>query len=198
MSTVLTKIDVDRRAVQMRDAVGPALDCVQIQEFGASMRVLGSGVVVITSFVEGKPWGLTLSSVSSFSADPARISLSITKTNVTAMYIREHESLGVAILPDSKSALAAGLASPGKPKFIPDEHLYSAPGPVFGLPAIDGALFNLECRVVFHVEAIDHILIVADVVSARAGAMGDAPSPLIYFNREFGSFNPDRSQGDAS
>jgi flavin reductase (DIM6/NTAB) family NADH-FMN oxidoreductase RutF len=198
MSGLMTKMDVDRRAVQIRHSATPALDCVQKQEFASSMRVLGSGVVVVTSFVEGKPWGLTLSSLSAFSADPARVSLSITKTNVTAMYIREHESFGVAILPDSKSDLASGLAAPGKPKFIPDGHLQSAPGPVFGLPAIDGALFNLECRVVFHVEAVDHILIVADVVSARAGTQGDVPSPLIYFNREFGAFIPTRPEGGDS
>lgn len=38
------------------------------------------------------------------------------------------------------------------------------------------------------VEAVDHVLVVADVVSARAGAHAETAGPLTYFDRTFGSF----------
>lgn len=178
---------MDRRTASLRAAAGATHPCVPAEDFAASMRKLASGIVVVTTEVEGRPWGLTLSSVSSFSADPARISLSVNKTNVTARYIAERERFGVAILSDDKMALAADLAAPGKPKFIAEEKLCS-PGPRFSLPAIDGALYNIECAVVFMVEAVDHVLVVADVVSARAGAHAETAGPLTYFDRTFGSF----------
>ena len=86
---------MDRRTASLRAAAGATHPCVPAEDFAASMRKLASGIVVVTTEVEGRPWGLTLSSVSSFSADPARISLSVNKTNVTARYIAERERFGV-------------------------------------------------------------------------------------------------------
>jgi len=194
MQAVLSEMEIDRRAVTMRHSTTPSHDCVEVTDFAAAMRVLASGVVVITTYVDDRPWGLTLSSVSSFSADPARISLSITKSNATASYIRENEKFGVAILPADRADLAEALAARGAPKFIDPTDL-SDSGPILGVPRIASALVNLECKVVFHVEAIDHILIVADVVSASAEADLQRDQPLVYYSRMFGSFAPSESEG---
>lgn len=171
-------------------------DCIEAEVFGACMRRLGAGVVVVTSFVDGRPWGTTLSSCSAFSAKPARLSLSITKNNVTAAHIREHESFGVAIPGVVQEALASDLARPGRPKFIHDSWL-GFQGPALGMPSIKGAPINMECRAVFHVEAIDHLLVVADIVSAAVNHEG-AGAPLMYYDRNFGSFaTPVHDEGAA-
>ncbi|WP_064257543.1 flavin reductase family protein [Rhodococcus sp. D-6] len=183
----------ERRAAALRAATKPAPKCLAAPDFAASMRKLASGVVVVTTEVDGQPWGVTLSSVSSFSADPARISLSIKKTTATGAYIAEHEQFGVAILPHAMADLANALAAPGSPKFIPEEHL-GEPSPTLTLPVIEGAIYNLECTVAYVVEAIDHLLVIADVVSACAGEHADTVSPLTFFDRTFGSFAAGNSE----
>lgn len=154
-------------------------------DFAASMRMLASGVVIVTSFVDDRPWGVTLSSLSSFSADPARIAFSIVKSTATAQSIVGRGAFGVAILPSSAAGLAAQQAAPGQAKFLPDADV-AGHGAVLGAPLVAGALYNLECRSVVEVEVHDHLLVVADVVSATAGC--EEELGLVYWNRALGSF----------
>ncbi|BBY65877.1 flavin reductase family protein [Mycolicibacterium helvum] len=160
-------------------------------DFARSMRMLASGVVIVTSMVEGQPWGVTLSSLSSFSANPARIAFSIAKYTATAQSIAESGEFGVAILSAGGADLAARQAAPGQPKFLAAEAV-SGGGPLLGVPAIAGALHNLECKSVVEVEVLDHLLIVADVVSATTNTSEE--SGLVFFNQLFGSFF--QHQGD--
>lgn len=164
-------------------------DTISPTEFGAVMRGLPSGVVMLTSYVDGnKPWGVTLSSLSSFSAEPARVSFSILRTTATAAYIRDHGKAGIAILASDAAGLAARHAAPGQPKFLDEEELLPQRGGRLCMPLVAAAVMNMECRVAFHVEVLDHLLVVADVVSA-AGAKTEN-SGLLYWNRAFGSFAP--------
>ena len=147
--------------------------------------MLASGVVIVTSMVEGQPWGVTLSSLSSFSADPARIAFSIKRSTATAQSIAESGEFGVAILSAASVELAARQAAPGQPKFLAAEAV-AGDGPLLGIPAIAGALYNLECKSVVEVEVLDHLLVVADVLSATTDATEE--SGLVFFNRLFGTF----------
>lgn len=167
------------------------VDPVPATEFVRSMRMLASGVVIVTSMVDDQPWGVTLSSLSSFSAEPARISFSIKKATATAQSILELGEFGVAVLAADSAELAARQAEPGKPKFLPSDSV-SGFGPKLGVPAIGGALYNLECKSVLEVEVLDHILVVADVVSATTDSTEE--SGLVFFNREFGTFSPKGDQ----
>jgi flavin reductase (DIM6/NTAB) family NADH-FMN oxidoreductase RutF len=157
------------------------------------MRALASGVVIVTSHVEGQPWGVTLSSLSSFSAEPARIAFSVGRATATAQSIAKTGEFGVAILSSASVELAARQAAAGQPKFLAAEAVQGC-GPVLGVPAIAGALYNLECKSVVEVEVLDHVLVVADVLSASTSAADE--SGLVFCNRLFGSFF--RHEGDKS
>jgi flavin reductase (DIM6/NTAB) family NADH-FMN oxidoreductase RutF len=52
----------------------------------------------------------------------------------------------------------------------------------------------LECKSVVEVEVLDHVLVVADVLSASTSAADE--SGLVFCNRLFGSFF--RHEGDKS
>ncbi|SDU73110.1 flavin reductase family protein [Gordonia westfalica] len=156
-------------------------------DFAQSMRMLASGVVIVTSVVDDRPWGVTLSSLSSFSADPARIAFSIKQSTATAQSIAELGEFGVAVLSAESADLAARQAAPGQPKFLPDASV-SGLGPLLGVPAIEGAIYNLECKSVLEVEVLDHVLVVADVLSATTHTRDE--SGLVFFNQTFGEFSP--------
>ncbi|GAA13020.1 flavin reductase family protein [Gordonia westfalica] len=149
--------------------------------------MLASGVVIVTSVVDDRPWGVTLSSLSSFSADPARIAFSIKQSTATAQSIAELGEFGVAVLSAESADLAARQAAPGQPKFLPDASV-SGLGPLLGVPAIEGAIYNLECKSVLEVEVLDHVLVVADVLSATTHTRDE--SGLVFFNQTFGEFSP--------
>ncbi|WMY78751.1 flavin reductase family protein [Citricoccus sp. I39-566] len=170
----------------LHTAAAPANDTIERSEFATAMRGLPSGVVVITSYVDDKPWGVTLSSLSSFSAEPARVSFSILRTTATAAHIRDHGTLGVAILSSDAGDLAARQAAAGQPKFLNEDDLLPQRGQRLGMPLVVGAVMNLECQVAFYVEVLDHLLVVADVVSAVGEKTNDCG--LLYWNRTFGHF----------
>jgi len=168
---------------------------VAAESFRASMSKLTAGVVLVTAMIDDQPWGVTLSSVSSFSAEPARISLSVTRQSALGRHLTGQNAVfGVAILPDELAHLAERLAAPGKPKFIPDSHLsreWVSPA-----PSISGAIYNLGCRTSHVVRALDHLMVIADVLEATAGPEQTSARPLTYFDRSFGSFTPSTTQGD--
>lgn len=164
-------------------------DTVDPGTFAGAMRALPAGVVVVTTLVEGRPWGVTLSSLSSFSAAPARVAFSILRTTATATHLQEHGTFGVSILRASAADLASRQAAPGQPKFLDEERLLPDLTPRFGLPRLTDALVNLECRVACEMEVLDHILIVADVLSMSEEV--SAEPALVYVNRTFGRFTAD-------
>ncbi|MGH2970263.1 MAG: flavin reductase family protein, partial [Solirubrobacteraceae bacterium] len=51
--------------------------------FKAAMRVLAGGVVMVTTRVDGRPWGLTISSCCSLSAEPPQLLVSLGSQTVT-------------------------------------------------------------------------------------------------------------------
>ncbi len=175
---------VDGR-LRLRTVAEAAPEPIPASDFARTMRTLACGVVIVTSYVDERPWGVTLSSLSSFSADPARISFSIGRSTATAQSIAEQGSFGVAILAAGARDLAARMAAPGQPKFLPEDAI-AGRGPVLGVPAVEGSLYNLECKSVFEIEVLDHLLVVADVVSATTNRTDE--SGLVFWNRGFGSF----------
>lgn len=190
-STQLTRSTVPAMA---QEAAVPG-QILGAESFRASMSKLTTGVVLVTALIDDRPWGVTLSSVSSFSADPARLSLSVTHRSALGQHLsRHHAAFGVSILTDKLAPLAQQLATPGKPKFIPAPYL-AEDGPTTP-PTIQGAMDNLHCRVAHVVQALDHILVIADVVASVVGSEVAHARPLAYFDRSFGSFAPSTTEGD--
>lgn len=178
-------LDTTSSTTRLRTPGTSPFDPIPATDFAESMRMLACGVVIVTTVVDGQPWGVTLSSLSSFSANPARIAFSIKKCTATAQSIADSGEFGVAILSARSAELAARQAAPGQPKFLAPESVQGV-GPLLGVPAVSGALYNLECKSVVEVEVVDHVLVVADVLSASTSATGDVG--LVFFDRAFGSF----------
>ncbi|MEE6179406.1 flavin reductase family protein [Mycobacterium sp. 050134] len=154
----------------------------QTPNFIAAMRVLASAVVIITVEVDGQPWGVTISSCSSLSADPPRLVCSLESRTAAAAAIAEHGRFGINILSAAQAELAATSAQPGTPKFLDRAILIHREDPEVSTPQIADALYNLDCTVVSRIRIVDHDLVVGGVRWSKSGPQHD---PLLYFNQSF-------------
>jgi flavin reductase (DIM6/NTAB) family NADH-FMN oxidoreductase RutF len=143
-----------------------------------AMARLASGVVLVTNWVEGRPWGVTVSSCTSLSMHPPLILVCIAEGAVSARAIMEQQSFGVGILTAEQIEIANRGAAPGQPKFI--DELVSEES-AMGSPAIRRALANIHCELYNAVNVGDHVVFIGEV---REVGLGAERAPLVYFDRE--------------
>lgn len=147
-----------------------------------AMRMLPAGVVMVTVSVDGRPWGLTVSSCTSLTADPPQILVSLGTRTVTCRQILEGGAFGVSVLAADQLEVAALGAATGVAKFV-DGYCDEREDEVAS-PRLRGAVYHLDCRSVAVHEHADHTIVVGAVAQAfaRPGGPGE---PLIYFDRAF-------------
>jgi len=152
--------------------------------FRAAMRLLASGVVMVTTRIDGRPWGLTISACCSLSADPPQILISLGTQTATCRQVLDTGRFGLSLLGTRHRELAEVGAAPGAPKFV-DDHCEEG-GEAGGPPRVRDAIYHLDCEVVQTSEIADHTLFVGRVVRSYSGPEeAHGPDPLIYFDRAY-------------
>jgi flavin reductase (DIM6/NTAB) family NADH-FMN oxidoreductase RutF len=149
----------------------------------AAFRTLAAGVVVVTCWVDDRPWGMTVSSCCSVSMEPSRVLVSLERRTRSCVAIEHEQRFGLAILADDQKDVAEVAAAAGRPKFI-DGFCWVREGS--RPPAILGAIWHLDCGVHRTFAVGDHRLIVGDVIAAVNARDDDPePAPLLYFDRSY-------------
>jgi flavin reductase (DIM6/NTAB) family NADH-FMN oxidoreductase RutF len=148
--------------------------------FREAMSLLVSGVVMVTTRIDERPWGLTISSCCSFSAAPPQILISLGSHTVTADRVSRSRKFGVALLSTQHRELAEYGSAPGSPKFV-DDHCFDDHPDVS--PRVRDALYHLDCHVTAATTLADHTVFIGEVVSVVAGSRAD--EPLVYYNRNY-------------
>ena len=151
-------------------------------------QVLGhfaSGVTIITTCdPDQRPTGLTASAFTSLSLEPPLVLVCVDHKSQSYPSMRERGCFGVNVLGTEQEALSRRFAGTRLDKFDGVPHSINE----HGVPMIDGALAQLECRVrAMYVEG-DHTIFIGLVERARV-AEGE---PLLYFR---GRYN--RLRGEA-
>lgn len=145
------------------------------ESFREAMARLAAGVAVITARrPDGEPCGLVATSVSSFSASPPSMLVSVAHSSRCHSALTEGEAFGVHILAAGQGPLAAVFASLLDDKFADVEWAWDD-----GVPRVAGPLSYLRCRRSAVFELYDHTLLVGDVTRCVTG-VGD---PLVYMAR---------------
>jgi flavin reductase (DIM6/NTAB) family NADH-FMN oxidoreductase RutF len=161
-------------------------------EFTEAMSTLASGVAVVTCLLDGRPWGMTVTSFSSVSAEPPTVLVAIRSTAGAAAAITASGRFGVSILSEEQARVAAHCSEPGAAKFL--EAFVDAGAGHRAAPAIDGALAHLDCVVCDAARVADHIVFFGRVDAARTERVGP---PLVYHRRRYTALaasNPTRER----
>jgi flavin reductase (DIM6/NTAB) family NADH-FMN oxidoreductase RutF len=151
--------------------------------FREAMSMLATGVVLVTTHVDGRPWGTTVSACCSVSMQPPLLLVSLARESTSAKAITADGRFGVCILGGHLLEVARFGSAPGQPKFIEsfcDTGECEEEPP--RSPAIAGAPAHVDCRVERRIEAGDHILFLGKV---EAVAVSRNIGPLVYFARGF-------------
>jgi flavin reductase (DIM6/NTAB) family NADH-FMN oxidoreductase RutF len=146
--------------------------------FREAMSSLCSGVAVITARRDdGRPCGLVATSVSSFSAAPPSVLVSVDHSSRCHRALVDGDTFGVHLLSTVQEPLARVFAGKGDDKFEDVDWSWDD-----GVARIGGCLSYLRCRRSALFELYDHSLLVGDVT----GGSKSPGEPLVYMSRRFG------------
>ena len=143
--------------------------------FNEAMASLASGVAVITARrSDGHPCGLAATSVSSYSANPPSLLVSVAHES------RCHDALtgcvhfGVHILHAGEEQVARVFAGRGDDKFGGLDWRWDD-----DVPELAGSLAYLRCRRAESLSRYDHTILIGDIVDGRI----EQAEPLLYARR---------------
>lgn len=147
-----------------------------------AMTRLAGGIVVVTTWISGRPWGTTVSSCCSLSMHPPLLLICLANKAVTTKTILEQGCFGVNVLCAEQLEIAHRAAQPGTPKFIDDLVLQEVE---MGSPVIKGSLASIHCELYNALVVGDHTIAIGQVDEVECGPLRD---PLLYFRREFRAY----------
>lgn len=151
------------------------------QGFRGAMSQLATGVVLVTTQLDGKPWGATVSACCSVSMDPPLLLVSLAKGTATEQALTRERRFGVSVLDQSLLHVAKFGSEPGRPKFIAHLCENRDEGDLRP-PAVAGAPVHIDCDLHKRVDAGDHVLFLGHVQEVTV--IG-SERPLLYFGRQF-------------
>jgi len=139
--------------------------------FKAALSHFASGVTVVTTELDGAPYGMTVASFASLSLRPPLVLICIEKSVKTHDAIAASKKFGVSILDRSQQDISGRFASKSDDKFSGVDVVQRS------VPLIGGALTTIECNVTEQLPGGDHTIFVGEVVAVetREGA------PLVYY-----------------
>ncbi|WP_246394873.1 flavin reductase family protein [Corynebacterium anserum] len=138
-----------------------------------------AGVTLITATVDGKPVGITATSVSSLSLDPLAVSFSFMKSTGSAHALLRAESLLIHFLSDQHAHVAASFATSGSDRFSPEQGWVTA---ITGEPYLPGSRAVLRVRILDTAKSGDATLVAAEVTEVHN--LKEA-SALVYQGHRF-------------
>ena len=168
------------------DLLGPGGDDPPSAGPEALRRVLGAfatGVTVVTSVLDGRPRGVTVSAFMSVSLEPPLVLVALDQARTLGPVIRAAGAYAVNILGEDDAHLSDCFAGAA---VHPDRDAFCGaawrPG-VIGMPILESAIASLECRLEQVVTVGDHDFLVGRVLAAATD--DGSTAPLLYFRRRY-------------
>lgn len=154
---------------------------VAAKDFVNAMGLAATGVSVVTTDGPGGRFGLTVSAVSSVSADPPLVLICINRRSPAVAALDDNGSFAVNLLAAHNRSYAetfSGRPREGKPFDFANHDWHDGET---GLPLVKDATAAFECDTHSSIDAGTHRIYIGRVVAAHKG---DA-DPLVYCNRAF-------------
>ena len=159
-----------------------AMAPVAPQEFIAAMGLAATGVSVVTTDGPSGRFGLTVSAVSSVSAEPPLVLVCINRKSPAMMAVDGNGLFAVNLLGACHRAYAetfSGRPREGKPFDFANHDWREGET---GLPLVRDATAAFECETHQSLDAGTHRIYIGRVIAAHRGCA----EPLVYCNRAFG------------
>ena len=147
---------------------------VTSHEFRHACGRFATGVTIASVLdSNGTPHGLTVNSFSSVSLEPPLVLVCLGHAVTMIEAFRASRYFGLSVLSDGQRELSENFARKGHDRFTGTAwHAGET-----GVPLVDHALAEIECRVHHRFTAGDHDILVGEMVAARVRE----GEPLIYF-----------------
>lgn len=156
-------------------------------QFRAVMRRLAGGVSVITAGRDKDITGMTVTSLTSLSASPPRVLVSVNRRASSFAPIERHRAFGVSILGSDQQELADRFSN-GRLKGAQRFNGISWTAGVSGVPLLGNSLATIECQVEEIIERHSHGIIVGSILSFE---LSSEVSGLVYWNGQYVEINHD-------
>jgi flavin reductase (DIM6/NTAB) family NADH-FMN oxidoreductase RutF len=155
-------------------------------QFRSVMRRLAGGVVVITAGRGDNITGMTVTSLTSLSATPPRLLVSINRQASSFPLIERYRTFGVNILGSDQQALADRFIGrlKGRQRFEGAAWTAGASG----VPLLNNALATVECQAEEIMERHSHAIIVGRLLGM---GLSHGLSGLVYWNGQYVEINHD-------
>lgn len=161
-------------------------ESITVDEFRAAFRLHPAGVAVATTDADGEPIAMTVSSLTSVSADPPLISMSLTATSFATPAFVNASSIVVHLLGADQLSLAVLGATGRVDRFADTGSWYRLPS---GEPVYRDTYSWLRCEVIHRVAAGSSVILIAHVIEASipdsTADSGNTPDPLVYHARSW-------------
>ena len=157
---------------------GPGYDRVDATVFRDTLARVPTPVTVVTSHIDRKPHGTTVSAFTSLSLEPPMILVSLDQNSSLLKIITESGRFGVNVLASGQASLATTFARKGDDKFDGVAWYMD-----HDAPRLAGKGQWLVCRADQQIAAGDHVIIIGFVVHADTHSF----EPLLYRQRAFGT-----------
>ncbi|MFE0104714.1 flavin reductase family protein [Streptomyces sp. NPDC059009] len=142
----------------------PTVGAAQLR---TALRGHASGVAVLTAAAPSGPAGVTITSFTSVSAEPALVSFALAETSSTRARIKDCQRFGIQLLGADQRDVAERFAATDVDRFAPPTRWHAGP---HGVPLLDDCAAWLVAARHRQLALGDHELIVCSVEHVRIGS----------------------------
>lgn len=167
--------------------------CIPTQQYRDFMSRFPTGLAVITAVTpDGRPRGVTCSSLSSVSTVPPTLLVCLYERSGTLRAIEDTGWFGVNLLNESGRAVSERFASNRADRF---EAIDWTPFGRRGVPGLGGVTGGVaECRLTALQPVADHVVVVGEVVTADESE----GQPLLYGLRGYAAWRTELAEPSVS
>ncbi len=149
-------------------------------------RVAGrfaSGIMVVTTRLDGVHHAMTVTAFASVSLAPQRVLFCAEKIARFHDTVLAAGSWALSVLDEESEKTARWLATRGRPLEDQLAGIVHHPGPATGAAILDAALGTLECRTTAVHDGGDHSIVVGEVLGASEPNPGGRP--LLHYSGRY-------------
>jgi flavin reductase (DIM6/NTAB) family NADH-FMN oxidoreductase RutF len=147
--------------------------------FRRSASRFASGIVVVSTSLDGVSHAMTATAFTAVSVDPLLVLVCVEKIARFHDAVLATGTWAVSVLGEESEKAAAWLATRGRPLEGQLDAFRHHAGPATGAPILDDALTAMECRTTAMHDGGDHSIVVGEVVAVTEPR--DTGAPLLYY-----------------